>query len=234
MVKLKDKHYTVSQRKKLLRERDNKLKKITCFEELLDISLKTFTGVYPLISSVDTFITDSNVDLESLIDENSNKLNKDGLLIYEMNKKGFLTLNSQSGVCSNNENISGKDIFKQRAYVSGIISMSEADYIHRHINDENIICIYIDNNTTTKDIQGIPVTYSNKTANQPKIATTHVHLNSEYHCIENLLNKKMKTDILENYVTIHFIDTKFGRNASRRNGLFTKINKILDEYQLID
>lgn len=221
MVEINRNNGNTKYRKRMLSERDNKLRKIESFDKLLDISLNTFNGKYPLLSCVDTFINDKNVDLDSLIDENTKELNNDGKLIYKMNENGFLTLNSQSGLIYKDNK---QRVIKQRSYISGIIDISLAHKLHKKINNEydNLICIYIDN-STTENIQGIPVTYID---NNP---ITHVHLNSEYNNIEHLFNVDFQNQLLNDYVTIHFIDMTFGKKSSEIGGLFTKINDILEE-----
>jgi len=150
--------------------------------------------------------------------------------IQTINKKGFITDSSQGGRKTSGIRQDGKKyIMCERAYITGFMLEKKAEKFIKNINletDKNAIHIpYCCNNIYLPPILDIPLTTTKIPSNEIKIVT---HMSSTIPKKKwDSLRKQLGINKSEKIVYIFCWDTKWNRNASNKNGLFTNIIKQL-------
>jgi hypothetical protein len=143
-------------------------------------------------------------------------------LIKKINKKGFLTIDSQQGAIIKTK----KYKILERGYISGFMLENKAVEFIKKINiltDKNALYIPYCKNIYIPPSLDIPLTIVEK---NNKILI-HTHMSSALSTeIWNCFRKEINLDT-KDVVFIHCWDNKWGRLANKKNGLFTEIIKYL-------
>lgn len=168
---------------------------------------------------------------ERVIDEDESMLDHINNLI-KINKKGFITTESQGGKKSTGKTPEGKHYtIEERAFVSGFMLEKKAEEFIKTINtktDKNAMFIpHCEDKVYLPPGLDIPLTITNaegtKTRND---ITTHTS-SALPKTIWEMYRKQAGINKTEKIVYVFCWDTKWNRNASKKNGLFIDIIKHL-------
>lgn len=175
-------------------------------------------------------LLDSEEFKQNIIEEDPTML-KHYSTIKEINKSGYITFDSQAGRCHKGKKsfFDGKPYeIKERAYIIGFMKKDVAEKFIKEIGintDKNAIYVPVcGDDIDIPRVLDIPFTI---TINEKgTIVNTHtsVAIPQSY---ANFIKKQIKLNKSEDVVNIVCWDTKWCRNASDKNGLFTDILKIL-------
>ena len=149
--------------------------------------------------------------------------------LQDINKHGFLTVNSQAGRKEKGKSFqTGKPYeMNERAYVMGFMQESKAAAFIKNMNftDKNAAFVpFCDDKMHLPSNLDIPLTII-KTEGHTRIETHTSLVLPE--SVWNSYRKQVKLNVTEKIVFITCWDTKWNRNASAANGLFTDILKVL-------
>ena len=153
-------------------------------------------------------------------------------LLQEMNRLGFLTENSQAGNFTRGKHYKDNLPYQihERAYVSGFMLEKDAiDFIKEFnlLNNKNAAFIPIcDDNIYIPSSLDIPVTYS--IHKNEKTISTHFSMALPKTVFESY-KKQLKLNKSEKVVYIFCWDTRWDYLASKNDGLFKDIIKVLNK-----
>ena len=143
-------------------------------------------------------------------------------LLQKMNKHGFLTINSQAG---NRSKGKGYEIL-ERAYVVGFMKEKDAEQFIKNMairTDKNAIYVPVCNETPSS--LDVPLTITKKDD-----VTVNTHMSTSLPKeAEEFFRKMASLSKSEKVVFIFCWDPMWCRLASRRNGLFTEVLKVLSD-----
>jgi hypothetical protein len=152
-------------------------------------------------------------------------------ILKEINKCGYLTIESQAGRCHKGAKsfFDGKPYeIKERAYISGFMKRNEAEKFIKVMGintDKNAVYNPIcDDTIDIPSSLDIPLTITIQKDKTEVSTHTSVAIPKSY---ADMLRKQVKLDKSEDVVYVVCWDTKWCRSASDKNGLFTDILKIL-------
>lgn len=153
--------------------------------------------------------------------------------LKKMNHNGFLTIESQAGRNYSITSDSKTQVTKvlERAYVLGFMPEKKAENFIEKIalySDKNATYIpSCDDSVYIPAKLDIPLTIVKKNGEVPNV---HTHSSTVLpESVWNSYRKQLKINKNEKVVFIMCWDTKWGRKASSKSGLFTDILRILDK-----
>jgi hypothetical protein len=152
-------------------------------------------------------------------------------ILKEINKYGYLTTESQAGRCRKGAKsyFDGKPYeIKERAYICGFIKKDTAEKFIKEMGintDKNAVFIPIcDDNIDIPRVLDIPLTITIQKDKTEVSTHTSAAIPKSY---AEQLRKEKKLNKSEDVVYVVCWDTKWCRNASDKNGLFTDVLRIL-------
>lgn len=166
---------------------------------------------------------------ERVLEEDASMLDHINNLI-KINKKGFITTESQGGRKTTGKSPEGKHYtIEERAFISGFMLEKKAEEFIKTMNtetDKNAIFIpYCDDKVYLPSDLDIPLTITKKSGEKTEITT---HTSSVLpKTIWEMYRKQAGIKKTEKIVHVFCWDTKWNRNASKKNGLFIDIIKHL-------
>ncbi len=170
-------------------------------------------------------------DFKQRIHEEDPSMIKHLSVLKEINKRGYLTTESQAGRCRKGAKsfFDGKPYeIKERAYICGFIKKDVAEKFIKEMGintDKNAVFIPIcDDNIDIPRALDIPLTITIQKDKTEVNTHTSAAIPKSY---AEQLRKEKKLNKSEYVVYVVCWDTKWCRNASDKNGLFTDILKIL-------
>ena len=150
-------------------------------------------------------------------------------IFLEMNQLDFLTTNSQAGHSHKGKSVfTGKEyILSERAYLEGFLPEAKAERFIKEIalhTDKNAIFIPSCKELDISSKLDIPLTIT-ESAGKQEINT---HMSTAVpSSLTDMLRKQLKLNKSEKVVYIFCWDTIWNRLASKKNGLFTDVIRIL-------
>ena len=171
----------------------------------------------------------SSKDFIERVKEEDETMLEQLILLKDINKQGFLTVNSQAGRKEKGKSFqTGKPYeMNEKAYVMGFMQESKAEAFIKKMSftDKNAAFVpFCDDKMHLPSNLDIPLTII-KTEGHTRIETHTSLVLPE--SVWNSYRKQVKLNVTEKIVFITCWDTKWNRNASAANGLFTDILKVL-------
>jgi len=140
-------------------------------------------------------------------------------ILKQINEHGYLTINSQGGIKTEN--------YEERSFIIGFMLRKDAiKFVHNiNMNTDKIALSIVESDTYADAKLDIPLTIENKKG----IWKSFYHM-STFVPVKHLIQEKQKMGLDPNVDVLYIFcwDPKWNRNGSSKTGLFTDVLKMLN------